>query len=98
MRAIGHQACLPINDPAALVDIELPDPEPSGRDLLVEVRAVSVNPVDTKVRRKAQPTPGTWTVLGWDAAGTVKAVGPDAILFKPGDAVFLRWCPQSPGD
>ncbi len=88
MRAIGYQACLSINDPAALVDIELIDPEPSGRDLLVEVRAVSVNPVDTKVRRKAQPNIGTWKVLGWDAAGAVGAVGPDATLFKPGDAVF----------
>ncbi len=97
MRAIGYQACLPINDPAALVDIELIDPEPSGRDLLVEVRAVSVNPVDTKVRRKAQPTAGTWNVLGWDAAGTVKARGPDATLFKPSDAVFYAGALNRPG-
>jgi len=88
MRAIGYQTCLPTEDPAALVDIELAAPEPSGRDLLVEVRAVSVNPVDTKVRRKTGPDVGTWKVLGWDAAGVVVAVGPDAALFKPGDAVF----------
>ena len=88
MRAIGYQTPSPIDDPAALVDIELPKPEATGRDLLVEVRAVSVNPVDTKVRRSMKPDSGDWKVLGWDAAGTVAAVGPQASLFKPGDAVF----------
>ena len=88
MRAIGYQIPLPIDDPAALVDIELPMPEATGRDVLVQVRAVSVNPVDTKVRRGMKPEGGAWKVLGWDAAGTVAAVGPQARLFKPGDAVF----------
>jgi NADPH2:quinone reductase len=88
MRAVGYQKSLPIDDTAALVDIELPNPEPRGRDLLVQVHAVSVNPVDTKVRRRAEPPAGEWKVLGWDAAGVVTAVGPDATLFKPGDAVF----------
>ncbi len=60
MRAIGYQHSLPIDDPAALVDIELPRPEPVGRDLMVEVRAISVNPVDTKVRRRARPETGAW--------------------------------------
>jgi len=88
MRAVGYQKSLPIDDAAALVDIELPKPEPRGKDLLVQVEAVSVNPVDTKVRRRAEAAPGEWKVLGWDAAGVVTAVGPDATRFKPGDAVF----------
>jgi NADPH2:quinone reductase len=88
MRAVGYQRSLPIADDAALVDIELPTPKPSGRDLLVEVRAVSVNPVDTKVRRRAAAEEGGWKVLGWDAAGVVAAVGPEVSRFKPGDEVF----------
>ncbi|MFG1396870.1 zinc-binding alcohol dehydrogenase family protein [Roseixanthobacter pseudopolyaromaticivorans] len=88
MRAVGYQRSLPIDDPLALSDIELPRPAATGRDLLVEVRAVSVNPVDTKVRRRAEPEAGEWKVLGWDAAGVVVEVGPDASFFKPGDEVF----------
>ena len=88
MRAVGYQTSLPIEDVNALVDIELPEPEPAGRDLLVRVEAVSVNPVDTKVRKRAQPEAGQWKVLGWDAAGTVEAVGPEASRFRPGDKVF----------
>ncbi|GLK69632.1 zinc-binding alcohol dehydrogenase family protein [Hansschlegelia plantiphila] len=88
MRAIGYRTPGPISDPASLSDIELPAPRPEGRDLLVAVRAVSVNPVDTKVRASAAPEAGQWKVLGWDAAGVVEAVGPDATLFRPGDAVF----------
>lgn len=88
MRAVGYQESLPIDAPAVLVDIELPKPQPTGRDLLVEIRGVSVNPVDTKVRRRAKPEPGQWKVLGYDAVGTVAATGADATLFKPGDTVF----------
>lgn len=88
MRAVGYRQNLPIEAEAALVDVELPKPVPAGRDLLVEVRAVSVNPVDVKVRAATPPEPGTVKVIGWDAAGIVVAAGPDARLFKPGDAVF----------
>jgi len=88
MRAIGYQESLPIQASAALVDIDLPKPEPVGRDLLVRIHAVSVNPVDTKVRRRAIPEAGGWKVLGYDAAGTVVETGPDASLFRPGDEVF----------
>ncbi len=89
MRAIGYQKPSPIEDEASLVDIELPEPTPTGRDLLVEIKAVSVNPVDYKVRRSAAPLEaGGWKVLGWDACGIVRAIGPDATLFKPGDEVF----------
>jgi zinc-binding alcohol dehydrogenase family protein len=88
MKAIGYQNNLPIDHPDALVDITLPDPVAQGHDLLVEVRAVSVNPVDTKVRSGSKPEAGEWKVLGWDATGVVKAVGPDVTLFKPGDRVW----------
>jgi zinc-binding alcohol dehydrogenase family protein len=88
MKAIGYQNNLPIDQPESLVDITLPDPVAAGHDLLVEVRAVSVNPVDTKVRKSAKPEAGAWKVLGWDATGVVKAVGPDVTLFKPGDRVW----------
>ncbi len=97
MRAVGYQDSLPIEAAAALVDIELMKPEPTGRDLLVEVHAVSVNPVDTKVRRRAQPEAGGWKVLGYDAAGVVAAVGPEATLFKRGDAVFYAGDINRPG-
>jgi zinc-binding alcohol dehydrogenase family protein len=88
MRAVGYQIPAPITDEASLVDIDLPKPEPKGRQLLVEVKAISVNPVDTKIRKSAKPEAGSWRVLGWDAAGRVVATGSDASLFKPGDDVF----------
>lgn len=97
MRAVGYELSRPIEDAASLADIELPRPEAQGRDILVAVRAVSVNPVDTKVRVRAQPDPGGWKVLGWDAAGTVEAVGPEAGLFRPGDAVFYAGALGRPG-
>jgi NADPH2:quinone reductase len=97
MRAVGYQNSLPIADPSSLVDINLPKPSPTGRDILVEVRAVSVNPVDTKVRMRAKPEPGAWKVLGWDAAGVVAAVGPDSSLFKPGDEVSYAGSITRPG-
>ena len=96
MRAIGYRTPGPITEAASLVDIELDRPEPAGRDLLVAVRAVSVNPVDTKVRRRAGPEDGGWKVLGWDAAGTVVAAGPDAAA-RPGDAVFYAGALDRPG-
>ena len=88
MRAVGYQKSLLITDKDALVDIDLPVPEAKGHDLLVEVKAVSVNPVDTKIRKRAEPPAGEWKVLGWDAAGIVRAVGPAVRRFRPGDAVY----------
>lgn len=88
MKAIGYKVSGPIDAEASLVDIDLPEPSPSGRDLLVEVKAISVNPVDYKVRRSTTPQDGEWKVLGYDAAGIVRAVGPDVTLFQPGDEVF----------
>lgn len=97
MRAVGYQTPGPIDAADALLDIELPRPVPTGRDLLVEVRAVSVNPVDTKVRRTSSPEPGSWKVLGFDAAGLVAETGPDTTLFKPGDEVFYAGSITRPG-
>ena len=88
MKAVGYTIPAPISDDASLVDIELPKPVPHGRDILVEVKAVSVNPVDYKVRRSTPPQGADWKVIGWDAAGTVSAVGPEVTLFRAGDEVF----------
>lgn len=97
MKAVAYQNTLPIDNPAALQDIELPDPMATGRDLLVEVKGISVNPVDTKIRAGRQPAAGQWGVLGWDAAGIVRAVGPDVTLFKPGDRVWYAGDITRPG-
>ena len=88
MKAIAYYAALPINDPKSLQDIELPEQVAGPRDLLVEVKAISVNPVDTKVRQNVAPENGAAKVLGWDVAGVVKAVGSEVSLFKVGDKVF----------
>lgn len=88
MKAIAYQQSLPIEHAQALQDITLPEPVASGRDLLVDVRAISVNPVDTKVRNGVAPAAGDWKVLGWDAAGVVSAVGPEVANFKVGDRVW----------
>ena len=82
MRAVGYQKSLSIEIESALMDIELPEPEPKGRDLLVQIQAVSVNPVDTKIRKRTAAGPEPWKVLGWDGAGIVRATGPEATLFN----------------
>lgn len=88
MKAIGYYTPGDIARDDALVDLELPAPTPGPRDLLVRVHAISVNPVDTKVRTGAQPPEGQARVLGWDVAGVVEAVGAEVTLFKAGDEVF----------
>ena len=88
MKAVAYQNPLPITDEQSLMDVHLPDPEPSGRDVLVEVRAISANPIDTKVRRTVSAAERMWKVLGWDATGVVRAVGEDVSLFKVGDEVW----------
>jgi zinc-binding alcohol dehydrogenase family protein len=96
MKAIAYaRHDLPADDPQSLIDVELPTPEPGPRDLLVAVRAISVNPVDTKIRRRS--TPETPRVLGWDAVGTVTAVGGAVTLFKPGDEVYYAGALTRPG-
>jgi zinc-binding alcohol dehydrogenase family protein len=97
MKAVGYRQPLPISEAASLIDVELPDPKPSGRDLLVGVKALSVNPVDTKVRARMAPKAGETKVLGWDASGVVVAAGPEATLFKPGDQVWYAGSIARPG-
>ena len=88
MKAVGYRANWPVDHAEALLDVELSAPVPGARDVLVLVKAVSVNPVDTKVRRSAAPADGEYKVLGFDAVGVVRETGPDASLFRPGDEVW----------
>ncbi|MEM5366784.1 zinc-binding alcohol dehydrogenase family protein [Paraburkholderia azotifigens] len=97
MKAVGLTRYLPIDNPESLVDIEIDKPRPTGHDILVKVEAISVNPVDYKVRSPKDTVEKTPRVLGWDAAGTVEAVGPDVTLFKAGDPVFYAGSITRPG-
>lgn len=97
MKAVAYRQCLPITDANALQDVNLPGPQRGPRDLLVEVKAVSVNPVDTKIRAGRAPAEGQVGVLGWDAAGVVRAVGAEVTLFKPGDRVWYAGAIDRPG-
>ncbi|MBQ8102413.1 MAG: zinc-binding alcohol dehydrogenase family protein [Afipia sp.] len=97
MKAVGYKVPGPIAEDAALVDIDLPRPVAAGCDILVEVKAVSVNPVDYKVRNGTPPANGDWKVLGWDAAGIVREVGPDVTQFESGDEVYYAGSITRPG-
>lgn len=97
MKAIAFRQALPIDQADALVDITLENPIATGHDLLVEVHAVSVNPVDVKKRVSTNNTVDDWKVLGWDAAGIVRSVGADVTMFKPGDRVWYAGSITRPG-
>ena len=97
MKAVAYQKPLPIDDAQSLVDVDLPEPVPGERDLLVHVKAVSVNPVDVKMRAGSQPPAGQWRILGWDAVGTVRAVGRNVTTFRPGDRVWYAGAIDRPG-
>src|SRR6266568_7104381 len=88
MKAVGYYRSLPIDQDEALIDLDVAKPAPTGRDLLVKIEAVSVNPVDVKTRMRAAGAEGKPKILGYDGAGTVAEMGPDCRLFKPGDTVF----------
>ena len=90
MRAVGFYCASDIGRDDALVDIDIAGPAVRTRDLLVRVRAISVNPVDTKLRTGAKPKAGQATILGYDAAGTIEAMGADASMFAVGDEVLAR--------
>ncbi|QDT68186.1 Zinc-type alcohol dehydrogenase-like protein [Planctomycetes bacterium MalM25] len=96
MKAIGYPKTGPISEPDSLVEFDAPAPEVGPRDLLVEVRGVSVNPVDTKVRVRAEPE-GEPKVLGYDAAGVVRDVGAEVRNFRVGDQVFYAGDLTRPG-
>ena len=97
MKAVGYQKSLPVDDANSLIDFETAKPEPKGRDIRVAVKAISANPVDYKVRKRAAPPAGETKILGYDAAGIVDAVGSDVTLFKPGDEVFYAGSIQRQG-
>jgi NADPH2:quinone reductase len=97
MKAVGLHRYLPIADKESLLDVLLEKPTVQGRDLLVQVKAISVNPVDVKVRAPKNRTEASPRVLGWDAAGVVEAVGPECTLFKPGDEVYYAGSITRPG-
>lgn len=94
MRAVGYTST---GGPEVLHDVVLDDPTPGPRDLLVEVRAVSLNPVDTKIRVREDPPPGAVRVLGWDAVGVVREIGPEVTMFAPGDRVWYAGAVNRPG-
>ena len=98
MKAVGLYKYLPIDDPESLVDVEIPEPgKPAGHDLLVRVKAVSVNPVDTKIRSPKDKVESEPKILGWDAAGVVEATGDEVTLFNQGDAVYYAGSIIRPG-
>jgi len=97
MKAVAYRTPGPIDREDALQDITLETPSAAGRDLLVRVNAVSVNPVDTKLRKAKPPEGGEWRVLGFDAAGVVEAVGPEVQNFRAGDTVFYAGSIARPG-
>src|SRR3984885_7047793 len=97
MKAVGYKKSMPIEAAEALIDFETAKPEPRGRDIRVAVKAISANPVDYKVRKRAAPPEGEYKILGFDAAGIVDAVGSDVTLFKAGDEVFYAGSIQRQG-
>jgi NADPH:quinone reductase len=97
VKAVGLYRNLPIDDPESLVDVTVPKPAPSERELLIEVKANSVNPVDCKVRARPDPNAALPRILGWDAAGVVREAGPGVRLFKPGDEVYYAGSIHKPG-
>jgi zinc-binding alcohol dehydrogenase family protein len=88
VKAIALTHYLPVEDPNSFLDVDLPKPIAEGHDILIAIKAVSVNPVDTKVRAQKDTVEETPRVLGWDAAGVVEAVGDNVTLFKAGDEVY----------
>lgn len=97
MKAVGYRKNLPVTADEALLDLELATPTPGPRDLLVKVKAISVNPVDVKLRARAAPPAGMARILGFDAAGIVETIGSEVTLFRPGDPVFYAGSITRPG-
>lgn len=97
MHAVGFDKAGPISAADSLFDFDAPLPKPGAHDLLVKIDAISVNPADTKVRASATPPAGKPRILGWDASGTIVAVGDETSLFKPGDEVYFAGDISRPG-
>jgi zinc-binding alcohol dehydrogenase family protein len=97
MKAVALTHYLPVENPNAFLDVKLEKPTPAGHDILVAVKAVAVNPVDTKVRAPKDQVEPSPRVIGYDASGIVEAVGPDVTLFKVGDDVYYAGDITRPG-
>ena len=97
MKAVGYYKTGAIDQADALIDFETDKPAPARHDLLVKVQAVSVNPVDTKIRQRRTPNGEAPAILGWDAVGEVEAVGQAVTAFKPGDIVWYAGAIDRPG-
>ncbi|MEL6900295.1 MAG: zinc-binding alcohol dehydrogenase family protein [Cyanobacteria bacterium J06606_4] len=97
MKAVGLYQYLPIENEESLQDVDIEKPNATGRDLLVAVKAISVNPVDVKVRSPKDKKEDSPRILGWDAAGTVVAVGEEVTQYAPGDDVFYAGDITQPG-
>lgn len=99
MKAVGFYQYLPIEEKDSFLNVEVPDPVPGAHDLVVRVKAVSVNPVDTKTRMSKGPevTEKEPQIIGWDASGIVESVGEHCQVFKPGDEVFYAGDKSRPG-
>jgi NADPH2:quinone reductase len=97
MKVIGFRKPLPISDPECFLDLNAEKPLPAARDLLVEIRAVGINPVDAKIRGGGGPgsPTGDLKILGWDAAGVVRAIGAEVTLFCSRRRSFLCWFGRS---
>ena len=93
MKAIVAKSGSEVQDAGAFILEEQPIPEPGTQDLLVRVTAIGMNPVDTKVRQRAEKD----SVLGWDAYGIVEKTGEGVIGFKSGDKVFYAGDITRPG-
>jgi NADPH:quinone reductase len=97
IKSFGYKKPDPITPPKSFEEFTAPKPSPTGHDILVEVKAISVNLVDVKVRTKGEPTGDEHKVLGWDAAGIVAETGPNVTLFKKGDTVWYAGSITRPG-
>lgn len=99
MKAVGIKTSLPIEAADSFIEFETPKPQPSGKELLIKISAIAVNPVDFKIRQNSAKDTvlDTPKILGWDAAGVVEAVGDDVTLFKTGDKVYYAGDITKPG-
>jgi len=90
MKAIGFRKSLPITEQDSFIEFETDISHPAGKDILVKINAIGINPVDYKIRQNSsKEIPlDTPKIIGWDAAGIVEAIGSDVKLFKKGDAVY----------
>lgn len=97
MKAVGYKNAGSLDRADALLDIEVARPVAADRDILVRVQAISVNPVDYKIRQNRAPEGADPAILGWDAVGEVVEVGDNVSLFKPGDEVWYAGAINRPG-